>query len=66
MQVMALAECGSRAIVGAVFGTAAAGERTLAADLIDKVEPDMLVTADACLFRWWRYAPGVPHPRASK
>lgn len=52
LQVMALAECGSHAIVGAVFGTAATGERTLTADLVDKLEPDMLITADAGLFSW--------------
>lgn len=52
LQVMALAECGTRAIVGAVLGTAATGERSLATDLVDKVEPDMLVTADAGLFSW--------------
>jgi hypothetical protein len=54
LQVMALAECGSHAIVGAVFGTARTGERTLAADadLLDKVEPGMLVTADAGLYSW--------------
>jgi hypothetical protein len=52
LQVMALAECGSHAIVGAVLGTARTGERTLAAGLVDKLEPDMLVLADAGLFSW--------------
>ena len=49
---MALAECGTRAIVAAVPGGARVGERTLAAGLVDKIEPDMLVTADAGLYSW--------------
>lgn len=52
LQVMALAECGTRAIVAAVPGAARVGERTLAGDLVDKLEPDMLVTADAGLYSW--------------
>ncbi|MGH3518561.1 MAG: IS4 family transposase [Haloechinothrix sp.] len=52
MQVMALAECGSHAVTGAVLGSARTGERTLAADLIDKLEPDMLILADAGLYSW--------------
>lgn len=52
LQVMALAECGSHAIVGAVFGSCRQGERTLAADLVDKIEPGMLVLADAGLYSW--------------
>jgi hypothetical protein len=52
LQVMALCECGSHAVTGASFGSARAGERTLAADLVDKVEPDMLVLADAGLYSW--------------
>lgn len=49
---MALAECGSHAIVGASFGSARTGERTLAAQLVDKLEPGMLVLADAGLYSW--------------
>jgi hypothetical protein len=51
---MALAECGSHAMVGAVFGSARTGERTLAGDpdLIGKIEPGMLVLADAGLYSW--------------
>lgn len=52
LQVMALAECGSHTIVGASFGPARTGERTLAAQLVDKTEPGMLVTADAGLYSW--------------
>jgi hypothetical protein len=52
LQVMALCECGSHAVTGASFGSARTGERTLAAELVDKVEPGMLVTADAGLYSW--------------
>lgn len=52
LQVMALCECGSHAVTGAVLGSARTGERSLAADLVDKVEPDMLVLADAGLYSW--------------
>ena len=54
LQVMALAECGSHAMVGAVFGSARTGERTLAGDpdLIGRIEPGMLVFADAGLYSW--------------
>ena len=52
LQVMALCECGSHAVTGASLGTAGTGERTLAAELVDKVEPDMLVLADAGLYSW--------------
>lgn len=50
LHVAALAECGSHAIVGAVLGSCRTGERTLAADLADRVGPDMLVLADAGLY----------------
>jgi hypothetical protein len=49
LHVAALAECGTRAIVGRL-GSCRTGERTLAADLVTAVEPDMLVLADAGLF----------------
>jgi hypothetical protein len=52
LHVAALAECGTHAIVGAVLGSCRTGERTLAADLVTAVEPDMLVLADAGLFSW--------------
>lgn len=50
LHVAALAECGSHAIVGAVLGSCRTGERTLVADLVDRVGPGMLVLADAGLF----------------
>lgn len=52
LHVAALAECGTHAIVGAVLGSCRTGERTLAADLVTAVEPDMLVLADAGLYSW--------------
>jgi len=52
LQVAALAECGSHAIVGAVLGGCRTGERTLAADLTSTVGPNMLVMADAGLYSY--------------
>ena len=46
----ALAECASHAIVGAVLGSCRTGERTLVADLVDRVGPGMLALADAGLY----------------
>jgi hypothetical protein len=45
-RIIALSECGSRAIVGAEIGQCHAGERELARELLDLLEPDMLVLAD--------------------
>ena len=50
LHVAALAECASHAIVGAVLGSCRTGERTLVADLAERVGPGMLVLADAGLF----------------
>jgi len=50
LHVAALAECGSHAIVGAVFGSCRTGERTLIKDLATRVGPGMLVLADAGLY----------------
>jgi hypothetical protein len=52
LHVAALAECGSHAIVGAVLGSCRTGERTLVADLAGRVEPGMLVLADAGLYSY--------------
>lgn len=41
-----LAECGSHAIVGAGVGACNGDERALATQLLPRLEPDMLVTAD--------------------
>jgi hypothetical protein len=52
LHVAALAECASHAIVGAALGSCRTGERTLAADLVDRVGPGMLVLADAGLYSY--------------
>ena len=41
-----LGECGSHAIVGAVSGSCNGDEQELAKQLVSRIEPDMLVTAD--------------------
>ena len=46
VRVVGLAECGTRALVGAVIGRGRVGERTLAPELLPRVEPDMLIIAD--------------------
>jgi hypothetical protein len=46
VRVVALAECGTRAMVAAAIGSGRVGERTLAPRLLDRVEPDMLILAD--------------------
>lgn len=45
-RVVALAECGSHAIFDVVVGRYTTAENTLARDLIDRLEPGMLVLAD--------------------
>lgn len=45
-QVVVLGECGSHAITGAAVGPCNAHERTLAQQLIPRLERDMLVMAD--------------------
>ncbi|WP_405104038.1 IS4 family transposase [Micromonospora sp. NBC_01412] len=47
VQVTAVVECGSRAVIGAVIGACSTGERTQAADLTPVVEPGMLLLADS-------------------
>ena len=44
--LVALAECGTRALAGAVFGGYRAGEQTLAAQLTGSMQAGMLVLAD--------------------
>jgi hypothetical protein len=46
VQVLALGECGSHAIVGAALGPCNGGERELPEQILPSVEPDMLITAD--------------------
>ena len=59
-RVVALAECGTHAIFDAVMGPYTTGENTLARELIDRLEPGMLVLADRgfCGFPLWSRAAG--------
>lgn len=47
VQVTAVIECGSRAVVAAVLGPCSLGERTQAGELTGVVEPGMLLLADS-------------------
>lgn len=62
-RIVALAECASHAIVGAVIGSATDGERTLASDLLDRIDPDMLVIVDRGLPSASLYT-GIRHRQA--
>jgi hypothetical protein len=55
-RIAALTECGTRAVVAAVIGTARVGERELAHDLLDRIDEDMLVLADRGFYslKLWR------------
>ena len=57
-RVIALAECGSHVMFGAVVGACTTGENTLARELIDRLEPGMLLLADRgfCGFPLWARA----------
>jgi hypothetical protein len=57
-RLVALGECGSRAIVDAEVGAYTTGESTLAAALCDRLEAGMLVLADRgfCGFPLWQRA----------
>jgi hypothetical protein len=57
-RVVAVAECGSHAIFDAAVGPYTTAENTLAADLIDRLRPGMLVLADRgfCGFPLWSRA----------
>jgi Insertion element 4 transposase N-terminal/Transposase DDE domain len=46
LQLVTLAETGTRGLLGAVFGPRATGEITYAARLVDRLDPDMLLLAD--------------------
>ncbi len=58
MRLLALAECGTRALVAAVHGTFATGEKTLARELIGRLGEGMLCLADRNFACWelWRDA----------
>jgi hypothetical protein len=57
-RVVALAECGSHVMFDAVVGAYTTGENTLAGELIDRLEPGMLLLADRgfCGFPLWARA----------
>jgi Transposase DDE domain/Insertion element 4 transposase N-terminal len=57
-RVVALAECGTHAIFDAVVGTYTTPENTMARDLLDRLEPGMLLLADRgfCGFPLWSRA----------
>lgn len=58
VRMVALGECGTRSLAGAVFGSFAVGERTLGRRLLPYFAPGMLVTADRGFpsFTLWRDA----------
>ncbi|MDK1104273.1 MAG: IS4 family transposase, partial [Actinomycetota bacterium] len=57
-RVVALAECSTHAIFDAVVGPYSSGENTLAGELMDRLEPGMLLLADRgfCGFPLWQRA----------
>ena len=57
-RVVAVAECGTHAIFDATVGAYSTGENTLARELIDRLESDMLCLADRgfCGFPLWERA----------
>jgi hypothetical protein len=57
-RIVALAECGTHAVLDAVVGSYTTPENTLARDLIDRLGPGMLVLADRgfCGFPLWSRA----------
>jgi hypothetical protein len=57
-KVTAIGECGTHAVVAAVIGTTKDGEQQLAEELLDVLEPGMLLAADRGFFSFelWRKA----------
>jgi len=57
-RVVALAECGTHAVFAAKIGTYSQSEATLTEQLLDRLEPGMLLTADRGFFSYalWRKA----------
>jgi len=57
-RLVAVAECGTHAVFDAVVGPYSTGENTLAGELIDRLEPGMLLLADRgfCGFPLWHKA----------
>ena len=58
LRALVLAECGTRVLLGAAYGTSSTGEQTLAEDLLPAMGPGMLVLADRNFASWrlWRAA----------
>jgi len=58
LRALALAECGTRVLLGAAYGPSSAGEQTLAEDLLPAMGAGMLVLADRNFASWklWRAA----------
>lgn len=58
VRLLAMAECGTMALLGAAFDTIAVDERTLVTRLLDRFAPGMLVLADRGFpsFELWREA----------
>jgi hypothetical protein len=60
-RLVALAECGTQAIFDAVVGACTSSEVALATELIERLEPGMLVLADrgACSYQLWQSSIGT-------
>ncbi len=60
LRIVALAECGTRALVSAALGSYNNGEKTLAVELIPQLRPEMLVLADRNFpgYELWQQAAG--------
>jgi Insertion element 4 transposase N-terminal/Transposase DDE domain len=58
LRALALAEAGTRVLLGAAYGPSGTGEQTLAEDLLPAMGPGMLVLADRNFASWklWRAA----------
>ena len=58
LRALALAECGTRVLLGAAYGPSSTGEQTLAEDLLPAMGAGMLVLADRNFASWklWRAA----------
>jgi hypothetical protein len=63
LRLVALVECGTRALIGAVFGPERDGETTFADRLVPLLGPGMLLLAD-CGFDSWRLMAKVADQRA--
>jgi len=61
MRVVALAECGTRALVAASIGAYTTGEKTLTSELFGRLGPGMVVIADRNFpgYELWRDAAGT-------